>query len=73
MLQPPAVVRAVCPDCGDIGTTTLHVGVIIDLTSSESSYAIRCPECDGLFTDRLPRDRVIARRLIRGGALYTTI
>lgn len=39
------MIRASCPNCGDVELTTRDVRVLLCSTTYESSYAFQCPSC----------------------------
>lgn len=40
-----AIIRASCPDCGDVELTSRDVIVRVNSATNEGSYAFQCPEC----------------------------
>ena len=40
-----AIIRASCPDCGDVELTSRDVVVRVNSATNEGSYAFQCPEC----------------------------
>ncbi|HSH59880.1 MAG TPA: hypothetical protein VK988_09625 [Acidimicrobiales bacterium] len=40
-----AKVRATCPDCGDIETSSMEVKARVCVDDNTGSYAFRCPVC----------------------------
>jgi len=40
-----ATIRASCPSCGDVELTAAEVQVLVCTTTSQASYAFRCPDC----------------------------
>lgn len=40
-----AIIRASCPDCGDVELTSRDVIVRVNSVTNEGTYAFQCPEC----------------------------
>ncbi len=40
-----AIIRASCPDCGDVELTSRDVTVRVNSETNEGSYAFQCPDC----------------------------
>lgn len=53
-----AMVRATCPDCGDIEMASTEVKVRVCVDDNAGSYSFRCPEC-ARATVRPAESRVI--------------
>lgn len=63
-----AVIRASCPDCGDVELTTDQVRVVLCSTNNQGSYTFQCPSCL-LVVNKAAQSRVVDILLASGVAL----
>lgn len=61
-----ATVRASCPDCGDVETSTGDVQVRVCVDTGRGSYAFRCPRCDVAVAK--PAETNVVHLLVSSGA-----
>jgi hypothetical protein len=64
-----AIIRASCPDCGDVELTSRDVTVRVNSTTNEGSYAFQCPECQ-LAVSKSAEPRIIDLLVSSGVELY---
>lgn len=64
-----AIIRASCPDCGDVELTSRDVTVRVNSTTNEGSYAFQCPECQ-MAVSKTAESRIIDLLVSSGVELY---
>ena len=64
-----AIIRASCPDCGDVELTSRDVTVRVNSGTNEGSYAFQCPECQ-LAVSKAAEARIIDLLVSSGVELY---
>jgi predicted RNA-binding Zn-ribbon protein involved in translation (DUF1610 family) len=64
-----AIIRASCPDCGDVELTSRDVTVRVNSATNEGSYAFQCPECQ-LAVSKAAEPRIIDLLVSSGVELY---
>ena len=64
-----AIIRASCPDCGDVELTSRDVTVRVNSTTNEGTYAFQCPECQ-LAVCKSAEPRIIDLLVSSGVELY---
>lgn len=64
-----AIIRASCPDCGDVELTSRDVTVRVNSTTNEGSYAFQCPECQ-MAVSKAAEPRIIDLLVSSGVELY---
>lgn len=64
-----AIIRASCPDCGDVELTSRDVVVRVNSSTNEGSYAFQCPEC-ALAVSKAAEPRIIDLLVSSGVELY---
>jgi predicted RNA-binding Zn-ribbon protein involved in translation (DUF1610 family) len=64
-----AIIRASCPDCGDVELTSRDVTVRVNSVTNEGSYAFQCPECQ-LAVSKAAEPRIIDLLVSSGVELY---
>ncbi|HSH22673.1 MAG TPA: hypothetical protein VK975_01260 [Acidimicrobiales bacterium] len=64
-----AIVRATCPDCGDVEICTDDVKVRVCVDTSAASYAFRCPSCSAPVAK--PAEAGIVHLLVSSGSPLT--
>ncbi len=64
-----AIIRASCPECGDVELTSRDVTVRVNSTTNEGSYAFQCPECQ-LAVSKAAEPRIIDLLVSSGVELY---
>jgi len=64
-----AIIRASCPDCGDVELTSRDVRVRVNSATNEGSYAFQCPECQ-LAVSKSAEPRIIDLLVSSGVELY---
>lgn len=64
-----AIIRASCPDCGDVELTSRDVTVRVNSTTNEGSYAFQCPECQ-MAVSKAAEARIIDLLVSSGVELY---
>ena len=65
-----ATVRASCPTCGDVKTTTRDVQVQAGFSTESNSYSFLCPSCRLLVNK--PATDLIMEILVRAGVRIVT-
>jgi hypothetical protein len=65
-----AVIRATCPDCGDVEMTTADVWVRICDDDASGTYAFSCPLCH--HTVVKPAEAHVVDLLIASGVTWST-
>jgi predicted RNA-binding Zn-ribbon protein involved in translation (DUF1610 family) len=64
-----AIIRASCPDCGDVELTSRDVTVRVNSATNEGSYAFQCPECQ-LAVSKNAESRIIDLLVSSGVELF---
>jgi predicted RNA-binding Zn-ribbon protein involved in translation (DUF1610 family) len=64
-----AIIRASCPDCGDVELTSRDVTVRVNSATNEGSYAFQCPECQ-LAVSKAAESRIIDLLVSSGVELF---
>lgn len=64
-----AIIRASCPDCGDVELTSRDVRVRVNAATNEGSYAFQCPECQ-LAVSKAAEPRIIDLLVSSGVELF---
>jgi predicted RNA-binding Zn-ribbon protein involved in translation (DUF1610 family) len=64
-----AIIRASCPDCGDVELTSRDVTVRVNSATNEGSYAFQCPECQ-LAVSKSAEPRIIDLLVSSGVELF---
>lgn len=64
-----AIIRASCPDCGDVELTSRDVTVRVNSTTNEGTYAFQCPECQ-LAVSKAAEPRIVDLLVSSGVELY---
>lgn len=64
-----AIIRASCPDCGDVELTSRDVTVRVNSSTNEGSYAFQCPECQ-LAVSKAAEPRIVDLLVSSGVELY---
>ncbi len=64
-----AMVRATCPDCGDVEISTDDVQVRVCVDTSSGSYSFWCPGCDLRVAKRA--EPAVVHLLVSSGAPLT--
>jgi predicted RNA-binding Zn-ribbon protein involved in translation (DUF1610 family) len=64
-----AIIRASCPDCGDVELTSRDVVVRVNSETNEGSYAFQCPECQ-LAVSKAAESRIIDLLVSSGVELF---
>jgi len=64
-----AIIRASCPDCGDVELTSRDVTVRVNSSTNEGSYAFQCPECQ-LAVSKAAEPRIIDLLVSSGVELF---
>ena len=64
-----AIIRASCPDCGDVELTSRDVTVRVNAVTNEGSYAFQCPECQ-LAVSKAAESRIVDLLVSSGVELY---
>ena len=64
-----AIIRASCPDCGDVELTSRDVTVRVNSNTNEGSYAFQCPECQ-MAVSKTAEPRIIDLLVSSGVELY---
>ena len=63
------LVRATCPECGDVELGLEDVTVVLFAALPEGSYAFQCPECRGAIAK--PAQSRVIELLLNAGARLT--
>ena len=64
-----AIIRASCPDCGDIELTSRDVTVRVNSVTNEGSYAFQCPDCQ-IAVSKPAEPRIVDLLVSSGVELY---
>lgn len=64
-----AIIRASCPDCGDVELTSRDVTARVNAATNEGSYAFQCPECE-VAVSKVAEPRIIDLLVSSGVELY---
>lgn len=64
-----AIIRASCPDCGDVELTSRDVTVRVNSATNEGSYAFQCPECQ-VAVSKNAESRIVDLLVSSGVELY---
>lgn len=64
-----AIIRASCPDCGDVELTSRDVTVRVNSATNDGSYAFKCPECE-LAVCKAAESRIVDLLVSSGVELY---
>jgi len=64
-----AIIRASCPDCGDIELTSRDVTVRVNSATNEGSYAFQCPDCQ-LAVSKPAEPRIVDLLVSSGVELF---
>lgn len=66
--NPVAIVRATCPNCGDVELTVNDVQVQLCVTTTMSTYSFLCPAC-GILVNKEANDSVVESLTSAGSRL----
>jgi hypothetical protein len=66
--NPAAIVRATCPECGDVELTVHDVQVQLCVTTALSTYSFLCPTCS-LIVNKEANDAVVESLTSAGSRL----
>lgn len=66
--NPVAIVRATCPNCGDVELTVNDVQVLLCVTTAHSTYSFLCPTCS-VLVNKEANDSVVESLTSAGSRL----